>query len=183
MKTENRLQEAFQYVCKTFFPRWKAQGWTAKLDLSIGAFGYCDSESKRIKVGGVPPQDDILHQILIEEICHAVTTGAHGEQWQTRMEKAAQKAQEIGREDLAQMLRGRIKSERNRPPLPKAADVYAKIREAVRENPAVAYEYRINWVANFFRFSKEGLEKQFKLCRQAYEKAVKDYSEICNNRN
>lgn len=51
---------------------------------------------------------DEMDRLLIHEICHAVASGGHGKVWQGRMDKAARRADELGRTRLAEMLRQEI---------------------------------------------------------------------------
>jgi hypothetical protein len=51
---------------------------------------------------------DEQDHLLIHEICHAVTRGFHGQEWQRRMEKAAETAVELGRTRLASLLREEV---------------------------------------------------------------------------
>lgn len=47
---------------------------------------------------------DERDKLLVHEICHAVAHGGHGKVWMKRMEKAAKRADELGRQRLAQLL-------------------------------------------------------------------------------
>ncbi len=53
-----------------------------------------------VQHAGPDKRDDLL----VHEICHAVTNGSHGKAWQRRMEIAARRADELGRA-VAKLLR------------------------------------------------------------------------------
>lgn len=113
---EDRLQDAFQDVRQTFFPRWDKKGeWKvvdstrikASYDTGINEFrervginhlmekadmlAECCEWGKVINIFEIPDDDDRLHELLIHEICHVKALG-HGKKWARNMEKAYFKA-------------------------------------------------------------------------------------------
>jgi hypothetical protein len=115
--TEDRLQDAFQYVRKTFFPRWdrkkqwkveyrpefkkgteqnirnhiKRMGLKARYPDKINISAIRREDIQRIWFYEIPKDDNVLHLHLIHEICHVKTSG-HGKKWAENMTKAYQKA-------------------------------------------------------------------------------------------
>jgi hypothetical protein len=110
---QEELDASFNYIRDTFFPRWDRQhDWVAKVgaipdrDNLVGFDGECDPVRKRIIINqrGIPKSEG-LDSLLIHEIAHAVAGLAHDKRWRNRMEKAALKAIDIGRTELAVEIR------------------------------------------------------------------------------
>jgi len=132
------LQKQFELVKKEFFPRWdRKQRWKLELVHSkdtrlmlpgVFLLAWCDRESKTIlfrarKIshslffdlrwgisyyGNECPFEQMVHCILIHEICHARTpdTGlGHGSTFQRHMDEAAWRAGELGYKKMKELLR------------------------------------------------------------------------------
>lgn len=133
-----RLEDAFQYVRQTFFPRWdrkkewfveylppKFKKWHEEdLDRQIKRDGLEDRYPFKTKLGGIcqdfrkciliytiSKKDNALHLLLIHEICHAVSKDGHGEKWFEEMEKARGRALVINK-GLAKLIELDICKER-----------------------------------------------------------------------
>lgn len=70
--------------------------------------GHCDRERRVIEVVVQHTDPDKRDGLLIHEICHAVAKGSHGKAWKRRMESVARRADDLGRDGLAQWLRQEI---------------------------------------------------------------------------
>ncbi len=85
-----------------FFPKWdRRREWMVAPSGVQGS--RCHRETKTILVEDVAGEE--LEHILIHEICHAVTTTAHGATWRRRVQKAAEQAERNGRVGLAHRIR------------------------------------------------------------------------------
>ena len=126
---EDRLQDAFQYVRKTFFPRWdkkgkwrvvylpefkkrdeqqmaenlKRQGREYPFKLNIGAI--CPNVGTDIIFYRIPANNSVLFEMLIHEICHALTNDGHGKKRLERMNAAYSKAMKNCSKDLAKRIK------------------------------------------------------------------------------
>lgn len=174
--TGDRLQTAFEYIRKTYFPRWDKKGqWTVSYKGDLPSTGSCDIKNKAIFLDTAPAKDDKLHFLLIHEICHAVTTQSHGKKWKSRMLKASAKAKELGHKEISKMLHENVEIY-NKSNKIKAFDVYQLIDEWTTENPDVPYDELIKGVAGYFGCYPEELEEDYKRCKTVYEKARKGQS-------
>jgi hypothetical protein len=100
---EARLQNAFQYVRQTFFPKWDRGGkWKVVANPSCSksddmgkevgdVLALCCHVNKCIFVNEIPKAEDDLHALLIHEICHVKAMG-HGKKWARNMNRAYIKA-------------------------------------------------------------------------------------------
>jgi hypothetical protein len=103
-----------QHVRQTkhlFFPRWDRDGhWRIQTWSRRILDGRCDRKkrvietAKRVFEHADPDRIDL---VLIHEFCHAVY-GGDGKVWQGRMKKASERAQELGRNELAKLLLAEI---------------------------------------------------------------------------
>lgn len=103
------IQQRFREIKKLFFPRWDRAGvWRISTRSRRNVHGHCDTERRVIEIVVQHADPDERDRLLIHEICHAVAAGGHGKVWQRRMEKAARRADELGRDVLARLLRQEI---------------------------------------------------------------------------
>ena len=173
MNDNVQLQVAFDYVCKTFFPRWdRGKHWKIQNVYSLPCEGQCEPESKTISLKSVHDNDDELHFIIIHEICHAWSTG-HSKKWRNRMQKAEVKAKKIGRHKLSRMLKKEIELYASSTKI-RASHVYNSIEDAVFDSLEPSYKKIIGWVAKEYGWYSEELEKYHKRCKEVYEKAIKE---------
>ena len=103
------MKPQFMTIKRAFFPRWDRRNlWRVSTRSRRKVEGCCDPKRRVIEIvvqHGGPDQRD---RLLIHEISHAVAGGGHGTKWQDRMERAARRADELGRNRLAKMLRDEI---------------------------------------------------------------------------
>lgn len=103
------MKRHFHEIKRHFFPRWDRQNvWRVRTTSTRKCQGYCDRKRKVIEVVAWHSDPDDRDHLLIHEICHAVTKGYHGRQWQRRMEKAAETADELGRTRLSKLIREEV---------------------------------------------------------------------------
>jgi hypothetical protein len=106
-------QDAFEFVRKEFFPRWDTKGlWSlvptdAPPHYSSGEYifgGYCDTDLKEIGFRS-DLEGPALEQVLIHEICHAVSgMNTHGKKFQERLGRAAVTARSKGVVELVRLI-------------------------------------------------------------------------------
>jgi len=175
---EDRLRQTFNDVRETFFPKWdRKRNWQIVLDLNHPAAGRCDTEGKRIMVSAVGKDSDGLDCLLIHEIAHAAACTGHGKRFQARLLKAADCADELGRDELARLIREDVRPYQEENHIYRGAkDIYAKIGEWVWDTKGEAtYESIVGSLATELGCYLEELEKTYKRCRSVYEKAVEEY--------
>jgi len=103
------LRHHFLEIKQQFFPRWdRVNLWRVSTRSRRKVHGRCDPERRVIEIVVQYTDPDERDRLLIHEICHAVASGGHGKVWQSRMEKAAKRADELGRHQLAKLLRQEI---------------------------------------------------------------------------
>ena len=103
------LRNHFLEIKHLFFPRWdRDDRWRISTRSRRTVHGYCDAERRVVEIVIQHADPDKGDNLLIHEICHAVAKGGHGKVWQRRMEKAARRADELGRDVLAKLLRQEI---------------------------------------------------------------------------
>ena len=171
MEAGQRLQKAFEYIRKTFFPRWdKKQQWIVRLNHNLPSMGRCNHETKSIEIKNISENDGELHLLLIHEICHVWYTG-HKKTWQGRLLKAAKKAKEIGNENLSEMIKKEVELYIKARKIT-AEDIYNRIYEIITTDaPTVKYNDLIKYMASQHGQYPEEFEKYFKKCRKVYEEA------------
>jgi hypothetical protein len=99
----------FLEIKRQFFPRWDRQNlWRISTRSRRKVHGYCDRERRVIEIVIQHTDPDKCDCLLIHEMCHAVANGGHEKVWQRRLEKAAVRADELGRDVLAKLLRQEI---------------------------------------------------------------------------
>ena len=99
----------FRKVKALFFPTWDRQNlWRISTTSNRTGHGYGDQERRVIEIMIPPSEPDERDTLLIHEACHAVSRGSHGKEWRTRMKRAAEKAEQLGRDRLAKLLRTEV---------------------------------------------------------------------------
>lgn len=181
MSDNKKLQNAFLYIRETFFPRWDKQNqWRVKIDPELPSKGLCESKIKMIYLGRIPESEVDLHLLLIHEICHSSRLG-HTKKWSERMKKASDTAQRLGHKDLAIKIQGDLDSYKKGEIL-YAKDIYSKFPVALMDQPDASYVSILKWIAGDLGMYPEELEKTFKKCREAYEKAKKRQQKVRQKR-
>lgn len=103
------IRKHFLEIKRQFFPRWDREHcWRISTRSRRKVHGFCDSARRVIEIVVQHADLDDRDNLLIHEICHAVAKGGHGKVWQRRMEKAAKRAEEVGRVRLAELLRQEV---------------------------------------------------------------------------
>ena len=178
--SEKRLEEAFQYVLETFFPKWrKGTYWTVEEDPTLTYYGRCDDSSRKILVQSTPEEDDRLHLILIHEICHAITREPHTKKWRDRFEQAGNTAMEIGRQELANLIYDEVRrsSENVKPPRLNERLIYSTIEDVILDDPQISYEDTIKTVAKLWGIAPEDVT-ELENCESVYEETIRMISQF-----
>lgn len=128
------IKKHFQEIKRLFFPRWDREGrWRIRISSRRRGHGHCDTDRRIIEIMVQHDDPDERDCLLIHEICHAVASCGHGKAWQRRIEKAAVRADEIRRDDLAKLLRQEIVNYQGVTESLESA--YDTIEDAITENP------------------------------------------------
>jgi len=100
---DKELPWAVERIRDKFFQRWdrKHERIVADEHPELTGDGRCDNKGKMIIIFSLRNID----MMLIHEICHAVASIGHNKKWQSRMEKAALKAESLGQMELAREIR------------------------------------------------------------------------------
>jgi hypothetical protein len=119
VEIDRKLKKVFDDVKMIYFPRWKAGAeWRVyrnhpRVRDRIGIRAVCLPD-KKIIVVKLPNRRDYVN--LIHEICHAVTnSNYHKKKWRARMNKIADRAEQLGQKELAEYIRGETKEYLNEP--------------------------------------------------------------------
>lgn len=103
------MNKHFLEIKHQFFPRWdRDHRWRISTRSRRKVEGCCEPERRVIEIAVQYADQDKRDRLLIHEICHAVADGGHGNKWQDRMERAARRADDLGRDRLARLLREEI---------------------------------------------------------------------------
>jgi len=161
------LSRAFAAVRSAFFPLWdRRREWTV---VPSGAAGSrCHRETRTIRVEDAAGED--MEAILIHEICHAVTTTAHGTIWRRRMEKAAGRADRAGRPGLARRIREDFAAYRSERPV-RAEDVYNQVRDALIGPDPPSFDSVLSWLSTHHGLLREELLGRYRCLRRVYDEA------------
>ena len=104
-----KIESQFRDIKHLFFPRWDHDyRWRIGTKSRRRVLGHCDVKRQVIEIVVQHADPDKRDGLLIHEICHAVANRSHGRAWQCRMEMAARRADELGRDALAKLLRQEI---------------------------------------------------------------------------
>ena len=174
MGDKQRLQDAFKYVRKTFFPRWdKNNQWSVRIVHDLPIEGRCEKGIKTVSLQYVSGDEDKLHLLLIHEICHSSASG-HSKKWSSRMLKAATRAEKAGCSNVADLIRKNV-AETEKAASVNASLVYDCIRSRLILGDKLdeSYEDFINSVACGVGMYPDELEKKFKQCRKIYNKGYR----------
>src|SRR5262249_25280722 len=141
------VRKHFLQIKQLFFPRWDRQGrWRVSTRSKRRVHGHCDLERRVIEIVVQHSDHDERDRLIIHEVCHAVAEMNHGKKWQDRMEKAAKKADALGRQRLAQLLREEIVGYQQAPTSLEV--VYNAIRDALTDCPDATFPQIKRWLAN-----------------------------------
>lgn len=173
MKQNIRLQIDYRFIRSAFFPRWdKKSQWRVKEVWDLPSEGRCETEGKLIFIRPQTEKDkDTLYLLLIHEICHAIAPN-HGDRWRKRMLKAANRAEELGRHGLSEMIRQDAVAyylDRKSP----AVEIYRQIGRMVQQSPQASYGSIIRYLAMENGLYRNEMVKKYKLCRKTYDMAIR----------
>jgi hypothetical protein len=178
------LQKEFQYVRKAFFPHWDLKRtWKVVVadDLN-GADGECKWDDQIIMV--LRTAETIMREILIHEICHALTECGHGHYWGKRMEQCANKAESLGQTSLAQDLRDSLSrhTDLTRYTIPCECEgkltaklLYSDVEDILISNRSISFEMVCVILRERWSLGPKGLNR-YKRLRRVYDEA-KSFSE------
>ena len=170
--TKRELSKASLYVRSTYFPRWDRKSeWSVQFSDDLGTVdGSCDMANKKIDIRrAINPGE--VYLVLIHEIAHAVTGGGHGKRWQARMEKAAQRAENIGETALAESLRKEVGGYRGLVEKVTAKNVYDEVQSAVFAMPEADFDAIVCQLADRYGLNNDKCLEKFPRIRTEYEKA------------
>jgi hypothetical protein len=117
-----------------------------------------------------------LAAFLIHEIAHEVAPGNHAKLWMTRMEKAAQHAEAIGRPGLAGRIRDEIAGYREGEGVREtAATMYGHIEDAADEIPNATFWRVVDYVRREYAIlSRRDFLKKYPRTRKVFDKACRE---------
>jgi len=143
------LNQEFEYIKRTFFPRWdKKRKWKIRKVWHLPCGGKYDTDSKTILLrSSLEDGDkDNLHRLLIHEICHCASN-YHGKRYQDRYSKAKTRAEEIGREGLLkQMIEELSMLGQKKEPFDHRY-TYQQIADWTLERPEIPWKKMLTYVA------------------------------------
>ena len=103
--TDSLYEKEYNRIKEVYYPRWDRLGrWKLEIKDEVdGANGRANVENKTIELlrGFKGPY---LSLLIIHEIAHAVVGSSHEKKWRNRMNKAYEKAIEIGEDEIANMI-------------------------------------------------------------------------------
>lgn len=167
------LYRQFQQIKRLFFPRWDRQNqWRISTKSKRKVHGHCDPDRRVIEIVVQYADQDEMDRLLIHETCHAVAAGGHGKVWQDRMEKAAKKADEVGRKRLAEMLRQEIVEYQES--AVGVADGYQTVQDWLTHNPDLTLAQVKRSLANEYGLLISEVSTTFRRIEKVYAAAKRD---------
>ena len=137
-RNSTMLHRRFSAVKRDFFPRWDRENqWRVSARSKRRVDGHCDVERRVIEIVALLDDPDEMDTLIIHEICHAVASEGHGMKWQRRMERAARRAEEIGRLRLAELVRKEVADYRGAARPLEAA--YSDVQNMIIDNPDLTF--------------------------------------------
>ncbi len=178
---EEDYEREFDYVMKTYFPRWdRKKEWKLQvLDDDDGAEGHCNAESKTIRVQYTATVS--LRLLFIHEIAHAAASyGGHSKKWLTIMEKAAKKAESIGEIELSGEIRKEIEGYEDPGNLRITAPIiYQQIRDVVFDSSsALPFNVVMDHVRRLYGMSMSDFLKQYKRVQRVFDAATEEREQL-----
>lgn len=111
-------------------------------------------------------------RLLIHEVCHTVAGGGHGRTWQRRMEQAARRADELGRDRLARLLRDEIEGyQESWKPVDEA---YGIVREWLTYNPGLTLAQVRRALADQYGLLVSEVGKTFRWFEKVFAEAKRE---------
>ena len=165
------IAKRFQYVRQHFFPRWDLKKqWKVRYIPNASFAGRCNETAKEILVHRFANEND-LDLLLIHEICH-VRCPSHGIAWQDKLSRMSQRAKDIGRDELSNLILRELHIVKESPPVT-AESIYRLIEQCVREVPSISYNDAVNYVAREHGYTRSALKQKYKKTREAFKAAKK----------
>lgn len=163
------IAKRFQYVRQHFFPRWDLKKqWKVRYIPNASFAGRCNEKAKEILVHRFANEND-LDLLLIHEICH-VRCPSHGIAWQDKLSRMSQRAKDIGRDELSNLILRELHIVKESPPVT-AESIYRLIEQCVREVPFISYNDAVNYVAREHGYTRSALKQKYKGTKKAYIRA------------
>lgn len=172
IESQSALEELFVRVCDLYFPRWRTRkSWAVRLGApadrpKLG--GYCDLEARTIWISTQGRPEQLVEQVMIHEITHAIVGTGHGVRFQRRMRKASDAAEATGNSVLAGELRQEV-AEWAESPRYLAAHAYAEIRDLAWE--CDDYELVLRYISEENGLLPEEFEKRYRRARKVFDEA------------
>jgi hypothetical protein len=167
------IRKRFLDIKRQFFPRWdRGDYWRITTKSSRRVHGRCDEKRRVIEIVKQTPDADDRDCLLIHEICHAVADRGHGKVWQRRVEKAAIRADGLGRDVLAKKLRQEIVDYQNAPKL--HDHVYQTVQDWLTENPNLTLRQVKLALADEFGLLVREVDAIFKRIESVFQEAKRD---------
>jgi len=170
------LRQHFREIKRQLFPRWDQHNlWRVTTRSKRKVHGHCDRDRRVIEIVIQHADPDERDRLLIHEICHAVAEGGHGKKWQDRMEKAAKRADELGRDRLAKLLREEIVGyQESWKPVDEA---YGIVQEWLTCNPDLTLAQVKRSLADMHGLLVTEVGKTFRRFKKVFTEAKKDAQE------
>jgi len=174
---EERVQEAYQYVRSTFFPRWDKMGeWIVEVSPNLNiyeeflspcfkAFKSANSHNYKTRtLHTIPESEDQLYLMLIHIICDCIYGRKHNSNWCQRMYAASDTALRIGHDELFELIWREVDKYGKWNP----NNVYYLIKSAVYERPHASEESIVREVASKLRIGPKKLKRQNRYWKTVY---------------
>jgi len=170
-------RRAFLDVREWLFPRWRAGATWQVRRAEKSAYhrgGYCHTARRLIYVA--PHLEGIeAREVLVHEICHAVTGAYHGTRFQRRLLAAARVARKRSPE-LAEAIEKDLRDIRDSS-ITKAHEVYTSLYDAVSIRGLTDWRQLVRWLAYDHARSPGEMLSRFRRMRSVYESALRERQE------
>jgi hypothetical protein len=173
MARKGELKRAFEQVRSDLFPHWDRKGlWRVKAVPFLAPEGKCDILKKTILIRKIPDSISELKLLLIHEICHHNASG-HGAKWYRNMQAVAQRAETIGQQEIAKLIRKEIE-ESQQGEVVRAATIYGTLADWILDaHGEVPFKRLVVRLAHDHGMSVKQLLENYKRLRRIYDKEIK----------
>ena len=113
--------------------------------------------------------DYLGEKLLIHEVCHAVAAGHHGKRWQERFLKAADKAEVLGFNELAEEIWDEVEKYKTTAIKVVAEDIYNAANDYPYGKRNADFDDFVDWKRRDYGFERNEFLRRFPRARKFFD--------------